>query len=96
MSRTIKTKTITAENQFTDALWVGNDAYFNVSISSPSSVDATVTVQRLFVDIDEWKDVQSYTSATETYGFEPTGAKYRIGVKIGDFTANDIDVRISA
>lgn len=83
------TKSISAENTFTDV--VNIEGYFNVSISGTFS--ATVTVQRS-TDKSTWMDVDSFTAPTEVVGFDPEHMWYRIGVKTGGYTSGTVEVRI--
>lgn len=92
-----KTRTITAENQWTGTLdLIG---FFNYS--AQGTYVATVTLQRSF-DGSTWEDVDSDTAPFSLVGFEPLAPfkfskptiKYRIGVKTGDFTSGSISVRI--
>ena len=71
------------------------EGYFNISISGTiTPATTTVTVQRS-LDGSNWFDVDTFTKATEDYGFEPELMYYRIGIKNGDYTAaDDVDVRI--
>ncbi len=82
-------KTITDQNQFTDPISIV-DA-FNLSISG--TFDATVTVQRSFSG-GVWHDVDTFTTPTEQYGYDPEGVLYRAGVKTGEFTSGPAVVRI--
>lgn len=93
-----KTKTITAENQWTGALdLIG---FFNYS--AQGTFVATVTLQRSFDDGSTWEDVDSNDSAFSLSGFEPLApfkfskphVKYRLGVKTGDFTSGSISARL--
>lgn len=81
---------ITDQNQFatTDERV---DGHFNISVYG--SFSATVHVQRSF-DQTTWLDVASYTTAGEHTGFEPEGAYYRVGVKVSNFGAGTVNVRI--
>lgn len=88
---TLATKSITAENSFTDPVQV--EGYFNLSISGTFS--ATVTVQRS-TDKTNWRDVDSWTAPTEDYGFDPEYMWYRVGVKTGGFTSGTVDVRLGS
>lgn len=83
------TKSISAENTFTDV--VNLEGYFNVSISGTFS--ATVTIQRS-TDKSTWMDVDSFTASTETVGFDPEHMWYRIGVKTGAYTSGTVEIRI--
>ncbi len=92
MAQYKKIRTITASNQFTDPAEL--KGYFNVSISG--NFVATITVQRSFDSGSTWLDVQSWTSRTEEYGFEPEDkVQYRIGAKDGDFNNGAPILRIS-
>ena len=81
MSR-IVTSSITAENQFTDSIKLSGP--FDLSISG--TFVATITVQRSY-DNSTWRDVDTFTSPSEEYGFQPEIAWYRAGVKTGNFTS---------
>lgn len=87
---------ITAQNTFCTS--IGILGWFNVSVSLPSgangSTGSTVTVQRSFDYGTTWRDVKSYTTTIEEYGFEPEGALYRIGVKTGAYGASQVNVRL--
>ena len=86
------TKSITAENTFSDSLKV--QGYFNLSISGLAGA-TTVTVQRKSgVDGTNWQDVDTFDADKETYGFEPERFEYRIGVKTGEFGSGTCKVRL--
>ena len=85
----LATKSITAQNTFSDAVQLAG--WFNVSISNTFS--ATVTVQRSF-DNSTWRDVSSFTAPIEAVGMEPEVCWYRIGVKTGNFSSGQVDVRL--
>lgn len=86
---TIASKSITAENTFTDAVQL--EGYFNLSLSG--TWVATITVQRS-IDNSTWVDVDTFTDNTEEVGFEPELMWYRVGVKTGDFTSGTVVVRL--
>jgi hypothetical protein len=86
------TKSITAQNTFSDELTVTNNN-FNFSLSG--TWVATVTVQRKFYNESDWLDVEEFTSNIETVGYEPEkNAQYRFGVKTGDFTSGTVVGRL--
>lgn len=86
------TKSITAENTFSDTIQV--QGYFNVSVSGIAG-GTEVTVQKISgVDGSNYTDVDSFTTDVETYGFEAERKTYRIGVKTGDFGSGTCKVRI--
>lgn len=89
------TKTISAENTFTDAIQlIGN---FNLSIvgSTSPAWDGTLTVQRS-TDGSTWKDVDTWVStSSEEVGYDPMLMYYRAGVKTGNYTAGSVTVSIT-
>ena len=92
MSKFLTTRTLTAENQFTDAVQL--QGYFNLSISG--TWVATITVQRSFDSGSTWYDVDTWTANTQEYGFEPEDKmQYRIGIKTGGYTSGSPVVRLS-
>lgn len=88
---TITTKTISAQNTFTDAVQI--NGWFNLSVSGTFS--ATVTAQRS-TDGENWVDIDSWTTPVETVGMDPELMYYRVGVKTGGFTSGSIVVRLGA
>lgn len=82
---TIASATITAQNTFTTPVRL--EGYFNLSISGTINVGTTVTVQRNTDNGATWYDVDTFTGATEEYGFEPELMYYRVGIKTGEFGA---------
>ena len=83
------TASLSAQNTFTDSIdLVG---HFNLSISG--TFVATVTVQRSF-DNTNWFDVDTFTSPTETYGFDPSQVYYRAGIKTGAYTSGTAVISI--
>ena len=89
MSSIATTKSITAQNTFTDPVQLTGN--FNLSISGTFS--ATVTVQRS-TDNSTWRDVDTFTAPSEEVGYEPEVMWYRAGVKTGAFTSGTADVRL--
>ena len=93
------TKTISAENTFSDAIKVtnvGTQRAFTISISG--SFTATVRTQRsVTADTGPWEDVGSWAAATTTSyndGLDNQTVWYRIGVKTGEFTTGPITVTL--
>jgi hypothetical protein len=86
---TLATKSITAQNTFTDPVQLSG--FFNLSISG--TFVATVTVQRS-IDNSTWADVDNWTAPTEDYGMDPETMWYRVGVKTGNFTSGTVVVRL--
>lgn len=92
MARKTITRSVTAENQFTDGAIL--NGYFNLSISG--TWVATVTLQRSFDSGSTWFDVATRTANTEEYGLEPEDkVQYRVGVKTGGFTSGTVVLRLS-
>ena len=93
-----KTKTITAENQWTTPIELIGD--FNYSAQGTFS--AKVTLQRSLDNIETWEDVDFNISPFSYIGTEPyspfkvSGAHifYRLGVKTGDFVSGTINVKL--
>jgi len=88
----VVTKSITAENTFSDTIKV--QGYFNLSISGIAG-GTTVTVQKQSgVDGTNWANVDTFTVDTETNGFEAERQNYRVGVETGNFGSGTCKVRI--
>lgn len=80
---TYVTKTITAQNTFTDTVFFDGD--FNFSISGTFANNVIITVQRS-TDGSSWKDVDTFTKAGEFVGYEPEpNMYYRAGCKTNEF-----------
>lgn len=92
MAQKLRTRSITAENLFTDAAEIVG--YFNISISGTWT--GTVTVQRSFDGGSTWLDIATWSENTEEYGFEPErDVWYRAGIKTGEFGSGTAVVRLS-
>jgi len=92
MSRKSQTRSIAAENLYTDAVEVVG--YFNLSISG--TWVGTLTVQRSFDSGSTWYDVDTWTENVQEYGLEPEGGiQYRAGIKTGEYTSGTCVVRLS-
>jgi hypothetical protein len=89
MSR-IVSASIGAQNTFTDSIKLSGP--FDLSISG--TFVGTVTVQRSY-DNSSWKDVDTFTSPTEDYGFQPEIAWYRAGIKTGEYTSGTAVVSLA-
>ena len=92
------TKSVTAQNQFSDAfephLDNRNSGVFNISISG--TWVATVTIQRRFSAEGSWFDVDTHTANIETFATEiEQDVQYRIGCKTGEFTSGTAVLRLS-
>lgn len=92
-------KSITAENQFTDQLQLPaltdpqKKTAFNLSIFG--GFVATITVQRSFDGGSTWLDTGTFSSPDEFIGEEiESSVKIRAGVKTGDFTSGQVDIRL--
>jgi hypothetical protein len=76
------TKTISAQNTFTDTIHIVGD--FNLSISG--TFVGTVTVQRSTDEVG-WRDVNTFSAPFEGVGYDPVKNYYRAGIKTGDYTS---------
>jgi hypothetical protein len=84
------TKTLSAQNTFTDAVLIIGD--FNVSISG--TFVATVTVQRS-TDGTVWRDVNTFTAPFEGVGYDPMKNYYRAGFKTGQYTSGSATILLN-
>lgn len=91
---------VTAENQFTNAILVeGAGSRRRFQITRTGTWVATVTLQRSLVSsAGPWEDVTTYTTnGTVTYDdlLDNQLVWYRIGVKTGDFTSGTVVLSLS-
>ena len=92
MAQKLQTRSISAENQFTDSVEL--TGHFNISISG--TWDAQVTVQRSFDKGSTWYDVAEWEENTQEYGLEvERGVYYRAGIKPGEYSQGTCNVRLS-
>lgn len=92
MSIKLQTRSISAENLFTDSVEL--KGFFNVSISGTWT--ATVTCQRSFDFGSTWFDVKTWTANVQEYGFEcENKVYYRLGIKALQYTSGTAILRIS-
>ena len=92
MAQKLQTRSISAENQFTDSVEL--TGHFNISISG--IWDARVTVQRSFDKGSTWYDVATWEENTQEYGLEvERGVYYRAGIKPGEYSQGTCNVRLS-
>jgi hypothetical protein len=89
MSRVV-TRSITAQNQFTDAIRL--TGLFDLSVAGTFA--ATVTIQRSY-DNATWRDVDVFTNEVEMTGTQGEMAWYRAGVKTGEFTSGTVVVTLA-
>ncbi|KKL88868.1 hypothetical protein LCGC14_1920400 [marine sediment metagenome] len=85
------TKSITAENVFTDLIQVDKGDTGSISVSG--TFVATVTLQRR-LDGANWRDIESYTAQTEKDFEVGEGSEIRLGVKTGDYTSGTVEARL--
>lgn len=81
-------KTLNGENQFSDEAFVKEG--FSFSLRSPSGFSGTVTLQRRFSPNDPWGDVNTYTFDFEGVDVQPQQARFRFGIKTGDYVSGSI------
>ena len=92
MGQRLQTRSISAENLYTDSAEI--QGYFNISISGTWA--GTVTAQRSFDLGSTWFDVATWTANTQEYGYEPERkVYYRVGIKTGEFTSGTAVIRLS-
>jgi len=92
MSNTILEANIAAADTFSDPCRF--QGQFNLSISGTINTGTILTVQRS-TDGTTWRDVDTFTKASEDVGLEPELMYYRVGCKAGEFQGGDsVDVRI--
>lgn len=84
------TKTISAQNTFTDAVQVIGD--FNLSIAG--TFVGTVTVQRS-TDGTTFRDVDTFTTSEEQVGYDPMKNFYRAGFKTGQYTSGSATILLN-
>lgn len=84
------TATITGDDEWTDSIRL--NGAFDLSIAG--TFTATVTVQRSY-DNATWRDVDTFTEATEEVGWQGEIAYYRAGVKALEFTSGTITVSLA-
>lgn len=87
MTQTAVSRTVTAQNQFTDSIRIANKTA-SLSIAS-TAISATIVLQRKLPEEDstKWRDVASFTANAEKI-IDGVGVwDYRIGCKTGGFTS---------
>jgi hypothetical protein len=84
-----KSKDISAENSYTNTMWV--DSNESVIISLTGTWAATVTLQRSYDEGLTWLDYYQYTSNISTLVIEvEDDVLYRLGIKTGDYTSGTV------
>ena len=84
-------KDISAEDTFSDGIYVEGDFSFSIS----GTFVGTVTVQRSFDAGSTFRDVDSFTAPIETAGYDgELIVVYRAGIKTGDYTSGTASIRI--
>ena len=92
MGQRLQTRSISAENLYTDSAEI--QGYFNISISG--TWVGKVTAQRSFDLGSTWFDVATWTANTQEYGYEPERkVYYRVGIKTGEYTSGTAVIRLS-
>lgn len=84
------TKTIVAQNVFTEGMAVSAGVTVSISISGVS--DSTVTVQRR-LDDSNWRDVKDYTVSSEESFVTDEACDVRIGIKTGNYGSDTVVCR---
>lgn len=100
MTKALLVKILTAENQWSDEIWLEDT--FNFILLG--TWNAVVHVQRYFEEESDanspeivkiWTDVEAFTAPGAYIGEEPEGAFYRFGIKEGNYTSGQIEGRLS-
>lgn len=93
--------TVTAQNQFTNAIkveGVGAQRTFSYTVTGLSATGSTITLQRSLVsDSGPWTDITNLVADATTPvtdGLDNQIAWYRIGCKTGNYAAGTIPVRL--
>lgn len=82
------TKTITAQNTFSDVMQLDKGQLMAMSISGISG--DTVTLQRRYNAAGDWRDVATYTADAELGFVAECGMEARMGVKTSNYSAGTI------
>ena len=92
---------VSAENTWTDPLYIKAGSRVDVSIYNLNSVTATIKLQRKFPEESSWgHEVDSWDVTTSSVDIEHTtrsgagDAYYRIGCPTGGYTSGNCTVRI--
>ena len=89
------TKTLSAENTFTDAVLIIGDFNISIAASASPAFSGTVTAQRS-TDSTVWRDVDTWVSTSaEEVGYDPIKNFYRAGIKTGSYTAGSVTITIN-
>jgi len=84
-------KSITAQNVFTDSIQVDKGDAGSISVSG--TFVGTVTFQRRLDGVN-WRDIETYIAETEKDFEAGEGSEIRLGVKTGDYTSGTIEARL--
>ena len=87
------TKEITAENQFTDAIELGNEGA-TIIVGDSSSFSGTLTLQVTTDDFTGWVDDITYTGEAVEVVNPGQEVQVRVGCKTGNYTSGSIKVAI--
>ena len=100
--QTVVTASLTAQNTFTDFIYINQERSEFLNLSITGLADSTVTVQRTFDGGTTWLDVAAYAVADSVNGsvqkviesFEDVEA-YRVGIKTGEYGTDTVVCRLS-
>jgi len=90
MAQRLVTKSITAQNTFSDSVEFAGT--FSLSLSG--TWEAVVFLQRSFDSGSNWMDVESFEANTEKTCTTGEKCLYRVGVKTGGYTSGTIATRL--
>jgi hypothetical protein len=89
------TKTLSAENTFTDAVLIIGDFNISIAASTLPAFSGTVTAQRS-TDGTVWRDVDTWVSTSaEEVGYDPMKMYYRAGIKTGNYSAGSVTITLN-
>jgi hypothetical protein len=89
------TKTISAENTFTDAVLIIGDFNISIAASTSPAFSGTVVAQRSN-DGTVWRDVDTWVSTSaEEVGYDPIKNYYRAGIKTGGYSAGSVAITLN-
>lgn len=83
---------ISAANSFSTPVLIQAKNDFDISISG--TFVATVVLQRSKDGVTNWRDVSTFTAATEQTGSAGSAWFYRLGIKTGGYTSGIATVDI--
>ena len=87
------TVTVTAQNQFTEEIFIGNGKKLIVDLSGSGTM--TLTVQRRLPGGTTWVDQDTLGTTNGLYQLNGVGKYWRAGCKTGDFSSGTRTLNVS-